>query len=143
MRRAGWTFTYTGSTLAEAAKAKIAYHNDHLARWTTKRAVFLGQIRSEGIEVSEKMAVSEYANPKARDWEQGGDVVIRNDLRRSIKETYEKLSYHTELRDTYDGWLQVLEANLEKPMELQIDDWLFFFGRDTGRTQAGFGSVGN
>lgn len=44
-----------------------------------------------------------------------------------------KIAYHTELRDTYDGWRQVLEANPENRLSLDIDDWLFFFGRDTGR----------
>lgn len=42
---------------------------------------------------------------------------------------------HTEQRDTYDGWKQVLEANPEDRVELDIDDWLFFFGRDVSRDQ--------
>ena len=30
-----------------------------------------------------------------------------------------------------DGWQQVLGANPDDTIELDIDDWLFFFGRDT------------
>jgi len=89
-------------------------------------------IRVEGIEVSEKIAVA-YANPKARDWDNSSDIMIRNDLRKGLVETSNKLAYHTEQRDTYDGWQQVLAANPESRMALDITDWLFFFGRDTGR----------
>jgi hypothetical protein len=67
-----------------------------------------------------------------RDYQQGGDIVIRNDLRKSLTEAYEKLAYHTGRKDTYDGWRQILTANSGLPLNLDINDWLFFFGRDTG-----------
>ena len=58
--------------------------------------------------------------------------MIRNDLRKSLTEAYEKLACHTGRKDTYDGWRQILTANSGLPLDLDINDWLFFFGRDTG-----------
>ncbi len=132
MLRKDWKFDYTSAKLAEAARAKIAYHDGHLSLWKAKREELLATIRAEGIEVNEKIALR-YAHPKARDWEQGGEVMIRDDLRKALTETFEKLAYHTRQRDTYDGWQQVLAANPESRQSLDIDDWLFFFGRDVGR----------
>lgn len=130
--RESWVFEYTAAKLAEAAEAKISYHSEHLDFWKAKREELMEKIRSEGIEVSEKIALG-YNNPKARDWDNGGEVMIRNDLQKEMAETFSKLSYHTEKRDSYDGWFQVLSANPENRMPLNIEDWLFFFGRDTGR----------
>ena len=44
---------------------------------------------------------------------------------------FRSLAYHIGRRDTYDGWQQVLGANADDTIELDIDDWLFFFGQDT------------
>ena len=129
MNRDTWQFTYTASSLAEAANAKIEFHRRHLEDWQQRRDEVMATIRAEGIEVSEKAALA-YVNPKARDWMQGGDVMIRNDLRMNLAECYEKLAYHTGLRDQYDGCLQVHCAHPEDRLSLDINDWLFFFGRD-------------
>jgi hypothetical protein len=134
MLKSEWKFEYTGSKLADAARAKIAYHDERIASWSKRREEIVATIRAEGIEVDEKIALA-YRSPKARDWDHGGDVMIRNDLRRDLIECFKKLAYHTELRDTFDGWRQVLEANPEHRLSLQIDDWLFFFGKDTGREE--------
>ena len=131
MHRNEWKFEFSTSDVLEATKAKISYHDQHLEFWTNKREELMATIRAEGIEINEKIAL-EYSNPKARDWERGGQVMIRNDLRIGLAETFQKLGYHTRLRDTYDGWQQALEASADEKLALDIDDWLFFFGRDTG-----------
>jgi hypothetical protein len=132
MQRNEWKFAYEANALADAAQSKIAYHAEHLEFWKRKREEVMATIRDEGIEINEKIALA-YSNPKARDWDRGGEIVIRNDLRKALAETFEKLAYHTEERDTYDGWQQVLRANPDATLKLDIQDWLFFFGRDTGR----------
>lgn len=132
MQRSEWKFDYPAPKLAEAARAKIAYHAEHLDFWMKKREELMGTIREEGIEVNEKIALG-YSNPKMRDWDRGGEIMIRNDLRKGLAETFEKLAYHTGKRDTYDGWQQVLEGNPEAVLSLDIEDWLFFFGRDVER----------
>jgi hypothetical protein len=132
MQRKEWKFSYSAPQLAEAARTKIDYHAEHLGFWMKKREELMATIREEGIEINEKIALG-YVNPKARDWDRGGEIMIRNDLRKGLVETFEKLSYHTGKRDTYDGWEQVLRAKPDNTLDLDIEDWLFFFGRDTER----------
>lgn len=129
MQREKWVFTYTGQALAEATAKKIAFHTERLEWWKVKKAEVTATIRAEGIEVDEKIALT-YSNPKARDYDRGGEILIRNDLRSQLAECFQKLAHHTELRDDYDAWLQALSANPEQLLELHIDDWLFFFGRN-------------
>jgi hypothetical protein len=131
MYRREWKFQFATSKVLAAVRAKIDFHDEHMAFWRDKREEVMAEIRKDGIQVNEKIALS-LANPKARDWERGGDVMIRNDLQISLTETFQKLGYHTRLRDTYDGWRQALEATTDQTLALDIDDWLFFFGRDTG-----------
>ena len=130
MLRSEWKFDYTAAQLADAARAKIIFHDAQLEFWKAKRTEVMATIKDEGIEVHEKVALG-FSNPKARDFERGGEIVIRNDLRNVLTETFDKLKYHTKLRDTYNGWEQVLSANLANSLSLDINDWLFFFGRDT------------
>ena len=52
-----------------------------------------------------------------------------NDLQKDLTECLEKLSHHTQQVQQYDGWQQVLAANADSRVKLDIDDWLFFFGR--------------
>ncbi len=132
MLRDQWKFRYTARQLAEAAQSKIAFHQDRLDLWEARRKEVIGQIKADGIEVNEK-SVLQFASPKSRDFQQGGDIMIRNDLKKSLAESYDKLAYHTGRRDTYNGWQQVLGANSNDTIELDIDDWLFFFGQDTSK----------
>ncbi|MCA9229709.1 MAG: hypothetical protein KIS63_00255 [Caldilineales bacterium] len=130
MQRKEWKFDYPAPQLGDAAHAKVSFHAEQIDFWMKKREDLMATIREEGIEINEKIALG-YVNPKARDWDRGGEIMIRNDLRKGLMETFEKLSYHTGKRDTYDGWEQVLRANPNATLALDIDDWLFFFGRDT------------
>jgi hypothetical protein len=132
MNRDTWTFRYTAKQLAEATKAKIEHHDKCLEFWDGRREQLIAEIRADGIEVNEKAVLQtpERMNIKGRDWTTGGDVMIRNDLRKSLTETYEKLAYHTSRRDQYKGWLKAFTDNPENSHELDMDDWLFFFGKD-------------
>lgn len=132
MNRDQWTFRYNATQLAEATRTKIDYHNKRLEFWDGRRTQLIAEIRADGIEVNEKTVLQtpERMNIKGRDWTTGGDVMIRNDLRKSLAESYEKLSYHTTRRDQYKGWLQAFTDNLENSHELEMDDWQFFFGKD-------------
>lgn len=129
MKRDDWTFRYTAKQLAEAATLKVEYHKARLEFWSNRREQLVNEIRESGIEVNEKAAVT-MPHAKVRDFQQGGNVMIRNDLSKALSETYDKLGYHTGRRDTYDGWQQSLLANPDNGFELDIDDWLFFFGKD-------------
>lgn len=128
MLRQDWGFDYTATKLADAADLKKVFHQERLDWWKAKRQEVMTTIRSEGLEIDEKIAL-EYRNPKQRDWNQGSQVMVRNDLQRDLSECLEKLGHHTQQLQQYDGWQQVLAANAEARVKLDIDDWLFFFGR--------------
>jgi hypothetical protein len=129
MLRQDWGFDYTATKLADAADLKKAFHQERLDWWKAKRLEVMTTIRSEGLEIDEKIAL-EYRNPKQRDWNQGSHVMVRNDLQKDLSECLEKLGHHTQQLQQFDGWQQVLAANPEARVKLDIDDWLFFFGRN-------------
>lgn len=128
MNRGNWNFAYTAAKLSEAAQTKLEHHNDRLAFWRSRKEGVIGRIRAEGIEVNERVGLS-YRNPKERDWEGGAKVMVRNDLQLELDECLGKLGHHTGKLTEYDGWQQVLAANPESRLDLDIEDWLFFFGR--------------
>ena len=129
MLRKDWGFDYTANKLAEAAATKMVFHQERLDWWKTKRQEVMGTIRSEGLEIDEKL-VMEFRSPKARDWDRSAQVLIRNDLKTDLSECLDKLSHHTQQVQQYDGWQQVLAANPEARVKLDIEDWLFFFARN-------------
>jgi len=129
MQRKEWKFDYTAAKLAEAAQAKIDWHTERLDWWRAKKEEVFGTIRRDGLEVDEKISLA-FQHPKARDWERGAQVMVRNDLQKDLNECLEKLQAHTRALNDYIGWQQVLNANAENRLALDIDDWLFFFGRE-------------
>ena len=129
MLRQDWGFDYTATKLADAADQKKAFHQERLEWWKAKRLEVMTTIRAEGLEIDEKI-VLEFRNPKSRDWNQGSQVMVRNDLQKDLSECLEKLGHHTQQLQQFDGWKQVLAANPEARVKLDIDDWLFFFGRN-------------
>ncbi len=129
MQRKEWEFEYTASKLAEAAQAKVKWHNERLEWWKNKKNEVFATIRKEGLEVDEKISL-EFKNPKSRDWDRGAQVMVRNDLQKDLDECMDKLQAHTLRLNEYGGWQQVLAANTENRQSLDIDDWLFFFGKE-------------
>lgn len=128
MRRNEWTFQHAAGQIAEATRSKIDYHQTQLAFWKDKREEVIATIRSEGIEVDEKIVLA-FQNPKSRDWDRAGQVLVRNDLQRDLHEIYDKLRDHTEALSEYQAWEKVLLAHPEDCLALDIQDWLYFFGR--------------
>ncbi len=128
MQRNEWKIEYPAAQLAEASQAKIAHHGERLEFWKSKREETLAKIRSEGLEIDEKIVMG-FQSPKARDWERANRVTVRDDLRQQLDEVLDKLRSHTEKIGQYDGWRQMLLAGPEKRMALDIDDCLFFFGK--------------
>ncbi len=129
MLRKEWKFDYAASKLLEAAQGKIGYHQERLTFWKSKREEVLATIRSEGIEVDEKIVLG-IRNPKSRDWERGGQVMVRNDLQKDLEEVYEKLHWHTEKLCNYQAWEEVLSANPDNLLPLDVEDWQFFFSNE-------------
>lgn len=128
MLREEWKFEYPTHELAAAAGRKLEYHTERVAYWKAKRTDVMDRIRAEGLEIDEKIAVG-YSNPKARDWQRANQVMVRNDLQKDLDECLEKLEWHTRQRDDYDAWHQALSAQAGGTQALDVQDWLFFFGR--------------
>lgn len=128
MLREQWKFGYSAEELAQAAKTKLDHHNERLVFWKDKKRAVLDTIRAEGLELDETITAA-LSNPKARDWHRSTQVMVRNDLQKDLAECLDKLEWHTQRRDEYDGWHQVLGAQVGGRLELDINDWLFFFGR--------------
>lgn len=128
MLRENWKFTYTAAKLAEGADAKLKFHEERLVFWKKHKDDLMAEIRKDGLEVSESTAMG-YVHPKARDYERGAKVMVRNDLKDKLDECMEKLAYHAGKRSDYAGWVQVLKANPEDRLEADIEDWLFYFGK--------------
>jgi hypothetical protein len=128
MQRNEWKFEYTAARLAEAARTKMAYHEARLAFWRAKREEVLATIRAEGLAIDEKIVVG-HVSPKARDWEGANRITVRDDLRQHLDECLHKLKAHTEFLVQYDGWSQVLDANPDQRVPLDVEDWLFFYGK--------------
>lgn len=64
MQRNDWKFDYSARQLAEAAQIKITHHRGRLDFWKGKREETLAKIRSQGLEIDEKIAVG-YQSPKS------------------------------------------------------------------------------
>jgi hypothetical protein len=127
MQRNTWTFDYTSHRLAEAAQSKIARHEGRLAHWRAQREAVLAKIRSEGLEIDEKLVMA-YPSPKAQDWSRANRVTVRDDLRQHLDECLEKLRAHTGLLRDYEAWNALLAAQPEARLPLDAEDWHFFFG---------------
>ncbi|MBK8751636.1 MAG: hypothetical protein IPL99_08280 [Candidatus Competibacteraceae bacterium] len=57
MERKEWKFDYTASKLAEAAKIKLQHHQERLTWWKDKKEQVITQIRGEGLEIDESIAL--------------------------------------------------------------------------------------
>lgn len=126
MQRHEWTFKYAGWKLAEAAIEQRAYREQRLAEREKKKEAAEQQIRWNGIEITESIAekLANYSNPGF-----GPQITVDQKLLREYSECIEGIKRNRELLRQYDGWIQVLQANPDQQLELDHEDWLFFFGK--------------
>ena len=58
MLRDEWKFNYAARDVAGAANAKVAYHTERVAFWKAKREEVMASIRSDGLEIDEKLVLA-------------------------------------------------------------------------------------
>lgn len=121
--RQDWEFEYTAGKLAEAAKLKKESHTKRLEWWEAKKKEVMQKVRDSGIEIRDSVAAS-YSNTKGA---YGPEIEVDAGMQRDLCECQSKILEHTNLIKSYDGWVQVLEANKESRLKLSHEDWLFFF----------------
>jgi hypothetical protein len=124
MKRNEWIFHYTASKLAEAAASKREAHQKKILWWENKKQEVIKKITETGIEVQDSVAAS-YSNTKGNF---GPQIKIDSGLQRDLTECQDKIMEHHSKIQSYAGWIQVLNANPEARLELEHDDYLFFFG---------------
>jgi len=124
MKRREWLFKYTAAKLATAAQAKVTHHQERLKWWEGKKGEVMTKIKDAGIDVHMPVA-AEYGN-KTRGY--GPEITIDATMQRDLSECQTKLIEHDGKIREYTGWVQVLSANPESQLELDNEDYLFFFG---------------
>jgi hypothetical protein len=129
--REEWEFEYTARTLAIAAAAQRDHRASRIELWTSKKAEVMQKIKDSGISVSESMSdiLSSNGNYGNTMSGRGAHITIDTTLQADLNECVGKIRSHTSLRDEYDAWVQVLEANPESRLKLRHDDWMFFWGK--------------
>jgi hypothetical protein len=130
MLRNGWVFEYAGARLAVVAREKKEHHQRRLAWWNAKKNEVMESIRSDGLQISESESERACSSPT---YGRRAHVLVKSDLQSRLDECTEKVRHHTAKVHDYDGWLQVLNANLEATLRLDFEDYLFFFGETSNR----------
>lgn len=131
MQRDDWKFAYTAGDLATAADTKKQHHAERLDWWQAKQKEVIEMVKANGLEVSESLA-TQYNDPKQFVGSaalRGAQLIVKNDYQQQLNECHQKIGQHSGKVKEYDGWVQVLRANPSERVQLDIDDWLFFFSR--------------
>ena len=132
MLRSDWKFQYLAADLAVAARAKRDHHASRLLWWEGQQQAVIAEVREKGLEVSESIAM-QYGSTKAilgGSRNAGAQIVVKDEYQEKLNECATKIHQHGERAKEYDGWLQIMEAtNGTKALDLDIHDYLFFFGK--------------
>jgi hypothetical protein len=131
MKREEWTFEYTAARLAEAAAGQAAFRRLRFEFWSRKKAEVMQKIKDSGLSVHEDISLglmdkSVYTRSSAHP---GAQVLVDPTLQKDLNECVSKMQHHSERARQYDGWEQVLRGNPEARVQLDHDDWMFFFGK--------------
>ena len=131
MTRNEWAFEYTAKALADASNLKKLHHQDRLLWWKTKQSDVISEVKESGLEITESISMEYLSNSSfgGASNARGAQLVVKNDYQAKLNECHMKIREHDSKVKEYDGWRQVLEANPEQRVKLDIDDYLFFFGK--------------
>lgn len=120
-----WTFTYKSSAVLLGAASKADYHNSRVKFWTDKKDEVMAKIKSEGLEFDESLV--DMTSNKFSGGYRDTSVSVRDDLLRDLQECGRKLREHRIKLEDYKAWVQVLDSQGDKDLQLDQQDWLFFF----------------
>jgi len=124
--RSKWEFAYTASALAKAAEAQRDHRNSRVTEWEAKKAEVVEKIKSSGLTVHEGPAATMYTNTSNSG---GAHVMVDTTLQADLSQCVDRIKLHREAAKSYDAWAQVLNANPKARVQLDHDDWMFFFGK--------------
>lgn len=118
-----WEFEYSGKALAEAAMAKRDHHQSRVDVWQQEQNKLMAEVRESGLEINEDMSYGLGSSTT-----RAPHVAVKDNLQSKLRECHAKIREHRDSMREYDGWVQVLRANMEARLRLKYDDWLFYFG---------------
>ena len=126
MNRKDWEFEYTTKQLADAAAIKRDHRQSRVEWWEKQKEAVMAEVKESGLEIQESMANSYNSNAGY-----APQLGVKVELQKKLQECHARIQKHLEAVREYDGWMQVLEAQLPTDkLKLKHADWLFFFGRD-------------
>lgn len=131
MNRRGWKFPKPAGAVATAALNKRDHHQQRLEWWKTKLAEQMELIKDAGLEIEQTISM-EYSSASLAGSLRGGGgarIVVKEEYQRKLDECQAKIQEHNAKVREYDGWVQVLSANTSEHVELDVEDFLFFFGQ--------------
>lgn len=129
MKRDEWIFKYKAAMLANAASVQAKFRRGRLDFWTAKKLEVMQKIKDSGLTVHEDIALGLMDKSYTAHRGVGAQVLVDATLQQDLTECVSKMQKHSAAIRDYDGWEQVLRDNSETTLELDHDDWLFFFGR--------------
>lgn len=124
MNRHDWKFQFTASKLAEGAKNKLKSHKVKLEYWENKKKEVLEKIAQTGVKVTDSLA-ADYGSTKGF---VTPSVSIDPELQKHLTEAHSKIQVHHSKMAEYSAWVQVFEGNPESRLDLDQEDYMFFFG---------------
>lgn len=130
--RNSWKFSYSVFEVLAGARAQLEYHNTRLVFWNKKREDILAKIKDDGIKIDEsvieKLAASgsTYSNFGLNN---GPQVSVKQEYLEELNECNSKITQRRASVDQYTGWVKILETegDSHRVLELEHDDWNFFF----------------
>lgn len=132
MKRNDWEFKYTGAKLAEAAKAQREFREGRVKVWQEKKEEVRKKISEEGVTVHEDLMDQVVSNNYKMSSTRGGygpTVSIDPTLQQDLGRCYERIKHHEDLAKEYKAWEAVMSAHPEQVVELNHEDWIYFFGK--------------
>lgn len=125
MKREDWLCVFKRDYVKEASQAKLTYHEGRLAFWQGKQDEVMAGIKADGLEIETSVAGAQYS--QASNYSRGPQVVVRDDYQRDLQECNDKVREHTLKVQKYKSWLAFLSAPGPAEIELDSDDYAFFF----------------
>ena len=126
MKRKEWLFGYTAAKLADASTIKRDFHKERLEWWEKQKAVVMDNVRTKGIEVHDSVG-AQYSSQSNRTIGYGAEIQVDAGMQRDLNECHSKINTHADLVKQYSGWIQVFNAHKDDKLELDHDDFLFFY----------------
>jgi len=131
MQRHEWEFEYTASKIAQAAEAQRDFRILRILVWEAKKEEIMAKVHASGLTISESVADQLMSNSYKIGTRSGrvAQIMIDPTMQDDLTECVQKIREHTDLRNAYEAWAQVLLAHPEKRVKLDHEDWIYFFGK--------------